>query len=72
MKTNQGDRVYDGWTAKPEDQEMFGTPQFRLEYKEAIKKAYNDRVITPDNYSANPYVMRVLEATQIKTAAEKI
>ena len=66
MKTNLGDRVYDGWTAKKEDQEMFGTPNFRVDYKEAKKKAFNDRVIDPDNYKSNPYVMRVLDASQIK------
>ena len=66
MKTNQGDKVYDGWTAKKEDQEMFGTPGFRVDYKEVCKKAFNDRVIKPDNYKINPYVMRVLDASQIK------
>ena len=48
MKTNLGDRVYEGWTAKKEDQEMFGTPNFRVDYKEVKKKAFNDRVIDPD------------------------
>ena len=69
MKTNMGNKVYEGWTAMNEDQEMFGTPNFRVDYKEAKKKAFNDRVIDPDNYKDNPYVMRVLDASQIKTEA---
>ena len=71
MKTNQGNRVYDGWTARKEDQEMFGKPNFILEPKEAQKKAFNDKVITPGNYNTNPYVVRVLSASQIETG-EKI
>jgi hypothetical protein len=71
MKSNMDNRVYDGWTARPEDQEMFGQPKFPLEPKEIIKKAFNDKVITPGNYEANPYVMRVLAATQIQTG-EKV
>jgi len=67
MKSNVGDRVYDGWTARKEDQQMFGDPQFLLDKKEVIKKAFNDRVITPDNYQTNPYVMRVLNAAAIRT-----
>jgi hypothetical protein len=67
MKSNVGDRVYDGWTAQPVDQEMFGEPRFLLDKKEVIKKAFNDRVITPDNYQSNPYVMRVLNAAAIRT-----
>lgn len=67
MKTNQGNRVYDGWTARKEDQEMFGEPNFSLDPKEAHKKAFNDRVITQHNYKTNPYVTRVLGASQIKT-----
>jgi len=70
MKTNQGNRVYDGWTARKEDQEMFGEPNFSLDPKEANKKAFNDRVITPDNYKTNPYVTRVLGASQIKTGEQ--
>ena len=71
MKTNQGNRVYDGWTARKEDQDMFGEPNFVLDKKEANKKAFNDRVITPDNYKTNPYVTRVLAASQIQTG-EKV
>jgi hypothetical protein len=67
MKSNVGDRVYDGWTAQPVDQQMFGEPRFLLDKKEVIKKAFNDRVITPDNYQSNPYVMRVLNAAAIRT-----
>ena len=67
MKSNTGDRVYDGWTARQEDQEMFGKPNFILSQKEVIKKAFNDRVITEDNYQSNPYVMRHLSATAINT-----
>jgi len=71
IKTNQGDRVYDGWIAEEADQEMFGDPQFLLTTKEANMKAYNDRVIAPDSYQSNPYVMRVLNARSIDTGIEK-
>ena len=71
MKTNQGDRVYDGWVAEKTDQEMFGDPQFLLTQQEANKKAFNDRVIAPDTYEDNPYVMRVLNARTIETGIEK-
>jgi hypothetical protein len=71
MKTNQGDRVYDGWIAEKHDQEMFGEPQFTLTMKEVISKAYNDRVIAPDTYQQNPYVMRVLNARTIDTGIQK-
>jgi len=71
MKTNQGDRVYDGWIAEKTDQEMFGDPQFLLTPKEANMKAFNDRVIAPDTYESNPYVMRVLNARSIDTGIEK-
>jgi len=71
MKSNMDNRVYDGWTARPEDQEMFGQPKFPIEPKEVIKKAFNDKVITPGNFESNPYVMRVLAATQIQTG-EKV
>ena len=50
---------------------MFGEPNFVLDKKEANKKAFNDRVITPDNYKTNPYVTRVLAASQIQTG-EKV
>ena len=72
MKTNQGDRVYDGWIAEAADQEMFGDPQFLLTPKEAHKKAFNDRVIDPLNYESNPYVMRVLNSRTIETNAKKV
>ncbi|MBT5974305.1 MAG: hypothetical protein HOG64_01210 [Flavobacteriaceae bacterium] len=70
MKTNQGDRVYDGWIAEAADQEMFGDPQFLLTPKEANQKAFNDRVIQPDNYQNNPYVMRILNARNIETGVK--
>mgnify|MGYP007059421458 CR=1 FL=1 len=71
MKSNIGNKVYDGWTARKEDQEMFGQPNFAIDPKEANKKAFNERVITPDNYQTNPYVVRVLSAAQIQTG-EKV
>ncbi len=71
MKTNQGDRVYDGWIAEKQDQEMFGDPVFPLSQKEAAQKAFNDRVIAPDTYESNPYVMRVLNARTIDTGIQK-
>ena len=71
MKTNQGDRVYDGWIAQKEDQEMFGDPVFPLTLEEAAEKAFNDRVIAPDTYESNPYVMRVLNARTIDTGIKK-
>ncbi len=71
MKTNQGDRVYDGWIAEKHDQEMFGDPVFKMTQKEAAKKAFNDRVIAPDTYESNPYVMRVLNARTIDTGIKK-
>ena len=71
MKTNQGDRVYDGWIAEKQDQEMFGDPVFTLTQKEAAQKAFNDRVIAPDTYESNPYVMRVLNARTIDTGIQK-
>ena len=43
----------------------------KVEVKEAQKKAFNDKVITPGNYNTNPYVVRVLAASQIETG-EKI
>ena len=71
INSNQGDRVYDGWIAEKTDQEMFGDPQFLLTPKEANMKAFNDRVIAPDTYKSNPYVMRVLNARSIDTGIEK-
>jgi len=71
MKTNQADRVYDGWTADEIDQEMFGEPMFTMEPKEASMKAFNDKVIAPDNYEQNPYVMRTLNARSIDTGIKK-
>ena len=71
MKTNQGDRVYDGWIAEKQDQEMFGDPIFTMTQKEAAQKAFNDRVIAPDTYESNPYVMRVLNARTIDTGIQK-
>jgi hypothetical protein len=64
-------RVFGTKPARPEDQEMFGQPKFPIEPKEVIKKAFNDKVITPGNFESNPYVMRVLAATQIQTG-EKV
>ena len=71
MKTNSGDRVYDGWIAEKQDQEMFGDPVFTMTQKEAAQKAFNDRVIAPDTYESNPYVMRVLNARTIDTGIQK-
>jgi hypothetical protein len=71
MKTNSGDRVYDGWIAEKQDQEMFGDPIFTMTQKEAAQKAFNDRVIAPDTYESNPYVMRVLNARTIDTGIQK-
>lgn len=70
MKTNNADRVYDGWIAEKEDQEMFGDPIFTLTPKEILMKAYNDRVIAPDTYEDDPYVMRVLNARTIDTGVK--
>ena len=72
IKTNMGDRCYDGWTARAEDQEMFGKPLFIEEYLEVVKKGYNDRTIDPDNYLLNPYVMRVIGSSQIETGVKTI
>jgi|TARA_E500000331_G_C16987287_1_gene596216 hypothetical protein len=67
LQSNQANRVYDGFVADAQNQEMMGQPKFALTQKEFRQKAFNDRVIEPNTYKNDPYVMRVLNSTVIDT-----
>ena len=59
VKSNMKNRYYECYKARPQDQEQYGEPNFKLPYKEVIKKAWgSDFTLNPDNYENNEYVMQ--------------
>ena len=57
--SNQADGYYDGYLADERKVEMYNEqkrPKFKLGYEEAIKKAYQGFILTPDNYDTDPHV----------------
>ena len=57
--SNQADGYYDGYLADKKKVEMYteeGRPFFKMGFEEAIKKAYQGFILTPDNYSTDPHV----------------
>ena len=58
--SNQADKYYDGYLADKRKVEMFveqGRPFFKMGYEEAIKKAFQGFILTPDNYGTDPHVL---------------
>jgi hypothetical protein len=70
LQSNRANSVYDGFVADKQNQEEMGEPKFVLTQKEFRQKAFNDRVIEPNTYMDDPYVMRVLNSTIIETGVE--
>jgi len=57
--SNRADGFYDGYLADKKKVEMYteeGRPFFKMGLEEAIKKAYQGFILTPDNYEADPHV----------------
>ena len=70
LQSNRANSVYDGFVADKQNQEEMGEPKFVLTQKEFRQKAFNDRVIEPNTYMDDPYVMRVLNSTIIETGVD--
>jgi hypothetical protein len=57
--SNQTDGYYEGYLADQKKVDMYNEqkrPHFKLGYEEAIKKAYQGFILTPDNYDTDPHV----------------
>ena len=57
--SNRPDGYYDGYLADQRKVDMYteqGRPFFKVDYEEAIQKAYQGFVITPNNYETDPHV----------------
>ena len=61
VKSNMKNRYYECYKARPQDQEQYGEPKFKLDYDEVIIKAFGkDFTLNPDNYETNKYVQQML------------
>jgi len=58
--TNRGNSYYEGYKAKPEDQQIFGKPNFRVDYEEAVVRAFDKFFITVDSVETDPHVRQAL------------
>ena len=54
--SNIANGYYDGFHARPEDQQIFGEPTFRLGYEEAILKSFGNNFITKDTIESDPHL----------------
>ena len=58
--SNQADGYYDGYLADKKKVDMYqsqGKPHFKMGYEEAIKKAFQGFILTPENYETDPHVL---------------
>ena len=60
MVSNRADGYYDGYLADKKKVDMYqsqGKPHFKMGYEEAIKKAFQGFILTPENYDTDPHVL---------------
>ena len=58
--SNRADGYYDGYLADKKKVDMYqsqGKPHFKMGYEEAIKKAFQGFILTPENYDTDPHVL---------------
>ena len=58
--SNTDHGYYEGFFAKPEDQQIFGEPKYRLGYEEAVKKSFDKFFITEDTIKTDPHVRQAI------------
>ena len=60
VASNLEQQYYEGWDIAPETLEDFGGKKHVLSYYDATLKAFDERVLTPDNYDDHPYVKELI------------
>jgi len=67
-QSNIPNGYYDGFYARPEDQQIFGKPGFKYGYEEAISKSFQKFFITQETIETDPHLRVALgEAIELKT-----
>ena len=56
VASNLEQKYYDGWDIFPETLEEYGGEKHALSYYDATMKAFDDRILNPENYDSHPYV----------------
>jgi hypothetical protein len=58
--SNVGHGYYEGFYAKDEDQQIFGEPNYRLDYEEAVTKSFDKFFITEETIESDPHVRQAI------------
>ena len=58
--SNTDHGYYEGFYAKPEDQQIFGEPKYRLDYEEAILKSFDKFFITKESIETDPHIRQAM------------
>ena len=70
-QSNLPNGYYDGFYAKEEDQQIFGEPDFKFGYEEAILKSFDKFFITAETIETDPH-LRVAMGTPIDLKTSKL
>lgn len=70
--SNTDHGYYEGFYAKPEDQQIFGEPKFKLGYEEAILKSFDKFFITEETIETDPHIRQTMGTLiDLKSAKEE-
>ena len=58
--SNTDHGYYDGFFAKPEDQQIFGEPKYRLNYEKAVLKSFDKFFITEETIETDPHLRQAI------------
>ena len=58
--SNTDHGYYDGFFAKPEDQQIFGEPKYRLNYEKAVLKSFDKFFITEETIETYPHLRQAI------------
>jgi len=70
-QSNVPNGYYDGFYAREEDQQIFGEPDFRFGYEEAVLKSFDKFFITEETIETDPH-LRVAMGTPIDLKTSKL
>jgi|TARA_B100001964_G_scaffold229154_1_gene281120 hypothetical protein len=70
-QSNMPNGYYEGFYAREEDQQIFGEPDFRFGYEEAISKSFDKFFITEETIETDPH-LRVAMGTPIDLKTQKL
>ena len=69
--SNTDHGYYDGFFAKPEDQQIFGEPKYRLNYEKAVLKSFDKFFITEETIETDPHLRQAIGIDKgLKAATE--